>query len=229
MERAKSFIKSAFPASVRIYRRLKRAGRLKFRAPVMTDIFSDIYRNRTWEDGGTISGRGSTLARTEVIRRELPRLLESVVAESLLDAPCGDFNWMRHVDLGALKYIGADVVPELIERNRRRYESERRAFVVLDITADELPSVDVIICRDCFIHLSFRDIRAAVSNFKRSGSEFLLATTHAHVAENTDTETGGLRSVNLRLPPFDFPAPSRSICEDAETGKYLGLWRLEQL
>lgn len=229
IERAKSFVKSAFPASVRIYRRLKGVRRFGLRGPGMTDIFSDIYRNRTWEHSGSVSGRGSTLARTEVIRRELPRLLASVGAGSLLDAPCGDFNWMRHVDLGEVQYTGGDVVPELIALNLRRYGGERRSFVVLDITADELPRVDVVMCRDCFIHLSFKDIRAAVANFKRSGSAFLLATTHARVEENKDTETGGLRPVNLRLPPFDFPEPSQSITEDAESGKCLGLWRLENL
>ena len=45
---------------------------------------------------------------------------------SLLDAPCGDFNWMRHVPLGGVSYTGADVVPELIARNRRDYGRDGR-------------------------------------------------------------------------------------------------------
>lgn len=229
IERAKSFVKSTFPASVRIYRRLKAVRRFGLRGPGTADIFSDIYRNRTWEEGGSVSGRGSTLERTAVIRRELPRLLAGVGARSLLDAPCGDFNWMRHVDLGEVEYTGADVVPELIEENRRRYAGARTSFVVADITRDDLPRADVILCRDCFIHLSFKDIGAAVANFKRSGSAFLLATTHERERENTDTETGGLRWVNLRLPPFDFPEPERLMTEDAALGKCLGLWRLEDL
>jgi hypothetical protein len=220
-----------------------------------SDVFSDIYRNNLWGDTESVSGRGSTLARTEVIREALPGLLRivpglrrSVRAPgdgtrelSLLDASCGDFNWMRHVDLGGIEYIGVDVVPELIARNQETYGThgkqgthgmqgtQKRTFVVADVTKDQLPRVDVILCRDCFIHLSFRDINAALINFKRSESRFLLATTHVSIEENEDMRTGGWRSVNLQLPPFNFPQPRQLIVEDAELGKCLGLWSLEEV
>ena len=226
----KSFLKSAFPAGVPVYRHIRRLGRtLLFPSPGIEQVFSDIYRNNSWADPESVSGRGSTLARTTVIRSELPALLAELGARSLLDAPCGDFNWMRHVDLGRIDYTGADVVPELIAQNRSRYGSAGRHFVVLDITKDEVPRADLILCRDCFIHLSFKHTRAAVDNFKRSGSTLLLATTHANARENTDIESGGGHFVNLRLPPFNFPEPLRLITEDPELGKCLGLWRLKDL
>jgi hypothetical protein len=195
----------------------------------MEDIFLDIYTNNSWDDPESASGHGSTLARTEVIRSELPNLLESVGAKSLLDAPCGDFNWLRHVDLGDIEYTGADVVTEIIVRNRRMYGGERRNFVVLDITSDALPNVDVILCRDCLIHLSFEHIQAAVDNFKASGSTFLLTTTQTTVWENTNTQTGGWRPLNLLLPPFNFPEPLRLVLENDDLGKCLGMWSLAQL
>jgi SAM-dependent methyltransferase len=230
IERTKSFIKTAFPGSVRIYQRLRSVRRSLHLWPAnMEAIFSDIYRNNSWADPESVSGRGSTLGRTEVIRRELPALLGNVGAKSLLDAPCGDFNWMQYVDLGDVEYIGADVVPELIARNRDRERDARRTFAVLNITRDPLPEVDVILCRDCFIHFSLRDIHAAITNFKRSNSIFLLATTHINVRENVDIQTGDWRSINLQLPPFNFPPPARLILEDAELGKCLGMWKLEEL
>lgn len=230
IERTKSFIKTAFPGSVQIYRRLRSVRRsLQLRPPDMEAIFSDIYRNNSWADPESVSGRGSTLGRTEAIRRELPTLLGSVGAKSLLDAPCGDVNWMQYVDLGDVEYIGGDVVPELIARNRDTERNTRRRFAVLNITRDPLPEVDVILCRDCFIHFSFKDIQAALTNFKRSNSIFLLATTHINVLENADIETGDWRSVNLQLPPFNFPTPARLIVEDVELGKCLGMWKLEEL
>jgi hypothetical protein len=195
----------------------------------MEAIFTEIYRKNAWGHPESVSGRGSILGRTAVIRAELPGLLAGVGARSLLDAPCGDFNWMRHVDLGAVEYVGADVVPELIERNRAAYEGEGRRFVTLDIVRDELPRADVVLCRDCLIHLSFRDARAAIANFKGSGSGFLLATTHPRVAENRDVESGSWRSLNLQLPPFGFREPLRLVVEDDGAGKCLGLWRLEEL
>ena len=229
-ERAKAYVKASWPGAARAFRRLRRiAQTLDVRARGLDAVFSDIYRRNLWADPESVSGRGSTLARTEVIRAALPGLLESVGARSLLDAPCGDFNWMRHVELGGVEYTGADVVPELVGRNRQAYGGPGRTFVVADVRRDRLPRADVILCRDCFIHLSFRDIRAALANFKRSGARFLLATTHADVTKNEDAASGGWRLVNLRLPPFDFPEPRQLLVEDAELGKCLGLWSLDEL
>lgn len=226
----RDFIKSAFPASVPVYRRIRMLGRvLGSKPPGVKQVFTDIYRNNSWADPESVSGRGSTLERTVVIRRELPALLAELGIGSLLDAPCGDFNWMQRVDLGRVEYTGADVVPQLVAQNNLRYGGAGRRFVVRDITKDALPQADLVLCRDCFIHLSFKHTRAAVSNFKRSGAAYLLATTHVNERENVDIESGGGRYVNLRLPPFNFPRPLRLFEEAPELGKCLGLWRLKDL
>ncbi len=230
IESVKSFIKAEFLSRVSIYRRIRRLWQaLDIRTPGIKKIFTDIYLNNSWADRESVSGRGSTVAHTGVITRALPALLEGVGAKSLLDAACGDFNWMRHVDLRGVEYLGADVVRKLIDRNRRMHGGRGRKFVVLDITRDKLPKTDVILCRDCFIHLSFQHTRAAIANFKKSGSRFLLATTHTTVSKNADIESGRWRSVNLQLPPYNFPEPLRLIIEDTEQGKGLGMWRLDDL
>ncbi|MCA1818303.1 MAG: class I SAM-dependent methyltransferase [Acidobacteria bacterium] len=192
-------------------------------------VFSRIYEKNLWGDPESRSGRGSTLARTVVIRSTLPALLEGFGARSLLDAACGDFNWMALVDLGGVRYVGVDVVPGLIERNRRLYGGENREFLLADITRDPLPEADVVLCRDCLIHHSLDDALAAVLNFRRSNSRRLLATTHPAVRRNLDVPTGSWRPLNLQLPPFGFPPPARLLTEDAGLGKCLGLWELESL
>src|SRR5215510_10574863 len=130
----KSFMKS----------RLSRA----LRRPSLATIFSEIYRTNAWRDPESVSGRGSTLARTNVITSHLPLLLQELNADSLIDAACGDFNWMRHVDLDSIKYIGVDIVPALIVRNRQLYQTDQRTFALQDITKDLLPGADVVLCRD---------------------------------------------------------------------------------
>ncbi len=218
------------PRGAAAYGKLKDACRDTF-IPKRTAqaVFSDIYENNLWGNSESLSGRGSTLERTAVIRRELPVLLAELGVKSILDVPCGDFNWMRQTDLGEVTYIGADVVPSLITRNRRLYAGKGRTFLTLDITGDLLPAADVILCRDCFIHFSFRDIRAALRNFKQSNARFLLVTTNTRVSEHRDIITGQGRNVNLLLPPFNFPEPLKLIVEDAELAKCLGVWRLDQL
>ena len=86
--------------------------RQALRRTSLTSVFSEIYRTNAWRDPESVSGRGSTLARTNVITSHLPVLLQELNADSLIDAACGDFNWMRYVDLGSIKYIGVDIVPD---------------------------------------------------------------------------------------------------------------------
>ena len=211
----KSFMKS----------RLRQA----LRRTSLTNVFSEIYRTNAWRDPESVSGRGSTLARTNVITSQLPVLLQELNADSLIDAACGDFNWMRYVDLGSIKYTGLDIVPALIARNRQLYQTDQRTFAVQDITKDRLPDADVILCRDCLIHLSFKSIKAAISNFKKTSAIYLLCTTHSTVTKNTDCPDGSWRNINLLLPPFNFPPPVKLFVEDAELGKGLGVWRLADL
>jgi|SRR5687767_3040566 len=208
-------------------RLLRRA--LGFRDPGAAVIFPRIYDKNLWADAESRSGRGSTLSRTTVIRAALPALINDLGARSMLDAACGDFNWMARVDLAGVSYVGLDVVPALIESNRRQYRSEGREFLLADITRDSLPEVDLILCRDCLIHHSLDDALAAVRNFRRSHSRYLLVTTHPAVSQNIDIRTGSWRSLNLRLPPFNFPPPVQLITEDEQLGKCLGLWELNSL
>jgi len=156
-------------------------------------------------------------------------LLQELNANSIIDAACGDFNWMRYVDLGSIRYIGVDVVPDLIVRNRQLYQTEQRTFAVQDITKDPVPDADVILCRDCLIHLSCKSIGAAISNFKKTRATHLLCTTHTTVTENIDCPDGSWRNINWLLPPFNFPDPVAVFVEDAELGKCLGVWRLADI
>lgn len=71
--------------------------------------FTSIYRNNGWGSLESRSGAGSTLASTANIRRELPGLVERLNIRTLLDAPCGDFNWMKEVALPAGCTISAPI------------------------------------------------------------------------------------------------------------------------
>lgn len=98
-----------------------------------------------------------------------------------------------------------------------------------------LPKADVILCRDCLVHFSFADIELALSNFKRSGSRYLLTTSFIDWEMNADISTGGWRPLNLQASPFLFPAPMAMVDERCMhsggiyQGKRLALWELESL
>jgi SAM-dependent methyltransferase len=201
----------------------------------MESAFREAYRANAWGDPESVSGPGSGIARTAAFRDEIPPLLRDLHATSMLDVGCGDFNWMRLVDLPVERYLGIDIVPELVEQNRR-HADRKHAFMLADFTRAELPRTDVILCRDCLVHFAFADVWAALANFARSGSRWLLTTTFVDPGRvNADIATGDWRPLNLQLPPFNFPAPERMIDERClHTGgiyvdKRLALWRLEGL
>lgn len=192
------------------------------------EIFSRIHRDNAWGNAESVSGVGSTLAYTESLRAELPALLRRLEVRTLLDLPCGDFNWLRHVELGIERYIGGDIVTALVERLRRESAGPGREFQVLDLISDRLPAADALFCRDCLVHLSNRDALAALVNIRRGEIQWLIATTFPQVSKNRDIATGQFRPVNLCLPPFNLPPPAESI-RDAGAGhpdRWLGVWRI---
>jgi SAM-dependent methyltransferase len=190
--------------------------------------FTEIYRNNLWNNEESYSGGGSTLKRTSQIRSQLPTLLQARDIRSICDAGCGDFNWMKHVDLGQTMYIGVDIVRDMIEADQAVYGNERRRFIELDIVSEVIPKVDLILCRQCLYHLSLSDIHAALVNFKSSMSRYLLATHNPGVSINIDIITGGFRRLNWTLSPFNFPDPVLTLSE-VQTDQCLALWRLEDI
>ena len=73
--------------------------------------FRVYYKERAW-GGDSASGPGSSLRRTRNIRQQLPALIGQLQINSILDVPCGDFHWMRHVNLDGISYCGVDIVRE---------------------------------------------------------------------------------------------------------------------
>ncbi len=196
--------------------------------------FRHAYNANLWAGPESPSGPGASLDQTVAIRRHLPRLLQQLDVQRLLDLPCGDCHWMATIDLGTIHYIGADFLPEIIATNRERYGSATRDFRVLDLISSPLPRADLVLCRDCLVHLSFSDITRALANLRASGSTYLLTTTFPQQATNVDIRTGDWRPLNLQAPPFNWPAPRELLVEECTEGggvfadKSLGLWRLRE-
>ncbi len=195
-------------------------------------VFELIHRENLWGDERSRSGPGSTLEDTTAVRAALPPLLERLSVRSLLDVPCGDFSWMSTVPLD-VEYYGGDIVPGIVDDVRRRYGGPHRHFALVDLVRGPLPNADLVLCRDCLVHLSFADIRRALHVIRASGSTYLLTTTFRDRRANRDIPTGAWRPLDLTLPPFSLGAPLELIDERcARAGwsdKSLGLWRVADL
>ena len=142
-----------------------------------------------------------------VIREEFPLLLKELGVRTILDIPCGDFFWMKDLPLDVDRYIGADIVRNLIAANRKKFEARGKRFIVLDLLSDSLPTVDLILCRDCPARFSHNNIKRALTNMKKSNSRYVLTSTTISRNENPDITTGSFRPLNLQIAPFSFPDP----------------------
>ena len=198
-------------------------------------VFTNIYRKNAWGDQESVSGTGSNLEQTAILRDKLGKLVEGLGVKTLLDIPCGDFHWMHEVDLGDVNYLGADIVKPLVETNTKKYASKSVKFCHMDLIKDELPKVDLIFCRDCLVHLSFDDILKALNNVVKSGSTYLLTTTFTECKRNENIVTGRWRMLNLNLEPFKLPPPLSIMNEESKekSGEYkdksLALWRVSDI
>lgn len=201
------------------------------------EVFTQIYTTNFWANEESVSGSGSTLQETAILRKILPILLQSLNIQTMLDAPCGDHNWIKHIDLTFLnKYIGVDVVQDIIANNKALYECKGKEFRHLDILEDELPYTDLILCRDCLVHFPHKFVWQALNQMKASGARYLLTTTYPDLTQNMDIQKiGWWRPLNLQKPPFNFPEPLIIIHEGVwhedkgRASKSIALWDFNDL
>ncbi len=196
--------------------------------------FQDIYNQHLFGKSTSVSGPGSSLDATKVIRDSIVELFDQYRIRTVADIPCGDFLWFRAMEVKDLKYTGFDIVPELISDLREAFPS--RQFYVHDATSDLLGTYDLILCRDLLVHLTNEQALKVIDNFKKSGSTYLLATTFVNLETNVELRVPcigvGWRPLNLAVFPFNLGSPIRTINENSSEGrgryenKSLGLWKL---
>ncbi len=175
----------------------------------------------------SISGPGSTLANTVAARRWLANIIRDRSIASLIDCPCGDHRWMAEVDLGAVSYLGYDVLPAVVAAAVVRRGD--RIFGLLNAITHVPERADLIICRDLLVHLTFAHALRALANFRASGATWLAVTSFP---KSDNHELGqshpgwGWRPLNMSAAPFDLGDPISSVEEDEGQGKSLCLYRL---
>lgn len=234
----KSLLKKIIPTRILDYR--SKASYNKEQSPyynrTVQDVFNGIYKENTWGNDQSISGQGSSLLMSNKAIQAINDVIAEYQPKSILDIPCGDFNWFRHIDLKNVDYTGADIVKELIDKNQEQFASGNIQFQHLNLIEDDLPPSDLVIVRDCFVHFSYADIRSSIANIKRANCKYLLVTTFTKQRINYDITTGDWRPVNLLKSPFFFPEPLFLAVEDHTPafkkdfrGKSLALWRLADI
>ncbi len=171
----------------------------------MGERFSEIYEKNDWGYG---SGVGSLPLNNVEYIRLLKAFIQANAITSVVDFGCGDWQFSRFIEWGAATYTGFDVVEPLIARNRKLFANERVTFELFR-GVDDIPPVDLILCKDVLQHLTNGQISTYLAAFKRQ-ARFLLITNDDWPAEamtNTDIAEGEWRPLRLERAPFGEIAP----------------------
>lgn len=174
-------------------------------------------------------GAGSKIASTKAVRGWLPVVFAKLGINRVVDAPCGDFNWMARTDLSGVDYVGYDFDPVHVFAARQRdsvpssFRPKSKQIECLDILNKPLGKSDAIICRDFLQHLPNVDATRMIDRIQDSGAKYLLATSHTNLKNTNIARPGDFRPLNLTLHPFNLPWPLE--CVD-DSGRLFGLWKL---
>ena len=184
--------------------------------------------NNTYEE--SLSGCGSDLVATNEIRENLPKIFENFNIKSVVDAPCGDWNWMRLVNLEGIDYIGYDILEDILSENIVKYKKDNIDFEFKDITNDVVRKSDLIICRDFMFHISNEKGIELLDKFKQSGSKYLMLTSYNNIGHNDilGYEQWGFRPINLKILPFNLGEPIYGFVENHPScnGRGLYIWEI---
>ncbi len=187
--------------------------------------FQDIYKNDRW---GSVEGekfysgirsRGSVV---DTYVTNMAVLLEQHARELgrsliIIDLGCGDFTVGRELltRIANAKYVGCDIVPELILHNRVNNKNPNIVFREIDIVEDNLPDGDVCLIRQVLQHLSNADVSRVLPKLTKYHAVY-ITEGHPVILEGPvnpdkpigsnvrfDWNSGKGRGLELDKAPFD--------------------------
>ncbi len=144
------------------------------------DAFSQIYESGLWggERDEYFSGLGSREPRIVGPYVDSVRAFADSFQSKLdaVDLGCGDFSVGAQIRSAFNTYRAYDVVPAVIDQNRRQYDGWNVEFGCIDIVEHPLPPGDVVMLRQVLQHLSNAQIARVVP--KLTNYRYLIITEH---------------------------------------------------
>ncbi|MDD2768300.1 MAG: class I SAM-dependent methyltransferase [Methylococcus sp.] len=211
----KNIVRRLIPRSAMVHVKRFKIARLRreYGALSIQDAFSKIYEDNRWGGarGEFVSGSGSIGKPADIYVKFVCQFIRDNNVNSVVDLGCGDFRIGKEIARETSRYIGIDVVRELVKYNEARYSSEKIAFKCLDITADDLPPGDLCLLRQVLQHLSNTEISLVLNklyhyryviiteHFPALDDKFIANKDKAH---GPDTRLVDKSAVVLTVPPF---------------------------
>ena len=179
-------------------------------------VMEQIYELNFWgtkTNTDFYSGEGShdpTIINpyVEVVRSFLTSIEEPL---TVCDLGCGDFNVGKELLPYTKKYIAIDIVPSLIERNRKLFSSDTLEFHCLDMAVDDLPVGDCAFVRQVLQHLSNAEVIQIVRKLEKY--PYVILTEHIpqgdfipnkDIISGRNTRLKKQSGIDLLAAPFHF-------------------------
>ena len=198
-------------------------------------IFSEIYLKNAWgkskdSQNPFYSGPGThdpSIVSTYI--ESVHGFLKTFPKKpNVIDFGCGDFSVGRLIRPLCDEYIACDIVPSLIDFNRKKYSHLNVEFRISDMVCDSHPAADIAFVRQVLQHLSNSEIQDFLFKIK-DRYKYIILTEHLpsdpHFVHNIDKPTGsGIRlksgsGIVLTSPPFNLSAKQeRILCEVSQYG-----------
>lgn len=186
-------------------------------------VFDRVYETGAWNsdvgsDEDVVSGSGSLPANSRPYEDLVVERARALGVRRLVDVGCGDFQVAGRIleRLPEVDYVGLDVSARAVERNARRFASERVRFAQLDIARRDPPKGDLVLCREVLQHLPHAMVARALPRL--AGFPAALLTNCVNRAPtqpmNRDIPLGHCRSalgsgLDLTAPPYGVTAVER--------------------
>ena len=166
--------------------------------------FTEIYDKDLWNLKGNGWSVGAVQrARWERFTALIQEFMELNSVTSVVEFGCGFWGYARLIDWSGVRYDGYDVVPRLVERNRRRHGKENIHFHLLE-PGLALPKADLLISKDVLQHLPTEDVHYYLAAFKKLYKHMLIMNDIVpNDNMNGDIPVGGCRSLRFDLPPYN--------------------------
>jgi SAM-dependent methyltransferase len=167
-------------------------------------VFDNIYRRNLWGFG---SGHGSLPRVTRGYRGFIEMFIRENRISSVVDVGCGDWQFSRLIDWGDASYLGVDLVPSVIDRNKRTFGTDRVSFATVAAGQTDFPRADLLIVKDVLQHMPTEAVQTfcakVLPRYRYGLVTNCIIPSHA---VNCDIGAGEFRPLDLRLVPYNVRA-----------------------
>lgn len=166
-------------------------------------IFDKIYKYNLWVFG---SGSGSIPINNKPYINFLNNFLINYNIKSIIDIGCGDWQISKNINWNNTKYLGIDIVKDVIDKNLKKYSSENINFICEDILkSNNLPDAECYILKDVLQHLPNEKIFKILKILSSKNYKFIIIVSDTSVINlNTiDIFEGLYRPVDISKKPYN--------------------------